>query len=413
MMAGFAIGWRQVAACGFLLAPVAFVASGYSVLAVPLGEEFGTSRMVLMLAMTVLAGVGGVLSPFLGNLMDRVSLRVMMVTGALLLGTGYVALSFVTSFTQVLLVFALLITPASVLIGPLAATVLLARWFVKRRGAAIGVAMMGISLGSVVYPPIAQWLLDHYHWREAFRLLALALLATIVPAALMVVGSPAERGLEPDGAKTDDAVSQARSEGPQISVMAILLDPAFWLAAAISSIVLSGMTGMITNLMPVALDQGIKASDAAFLISIYGVCGFLSKLTFAALADRIGTRLLIWISIAGYVAGMGCLTQAAYGYSMIALGVSLTGLFGGLMMALPSFMMPRMFGQRVVGRAMGLLGPARLVASLATPPLFGWVFDVTGSYTAIFLVFSLLGLFAMVALVPFIRLHLPTEPASR
>ena len=55
MTASFAIGWRQVALSFILLAAVAMIATSYSILAVPLAEEFQPSRMVLMLSMTVLA----------------------------------------------------------------------------------------------------------------------------------------------------------------------------------------------------------------------------------------------------------------------------------------------------------------------------------------------------------------------
>ena len=143
-------------------------------------------------------------------------------------------------------------------------------------------------------------------------------------------------------------------------------DPAFWLAAAIFSIVLSGMAGMITNLAPVAIDQGIKPRDAALLISVYGACGFTAKLTFAAVADRLSPRTLMFISLTGFAIGMACLTQAAAGYWMIALGVGLIGLFGGFMVPLQSLLVPRIFGQRVVGRAMGLISMVMLVALLSS-----------------------------------------------
>jgi predicted MFS family arabinose efflux permease len=404
-IAKFALGWRQVGACFLLLMADAFITSAYSVVAVPLGQEFHPSRMVLMLSMTVLAGVSAVLAPPLGSLMDRISVRAMMLFGTFLLAAGYAALSFVTSFTQVLVIFGAFAAPANILIGPVAATVLLSRWFVVRRGTAIGLTIAGIAMGSIVYPPILQWLLDHYEWRSAFRLFALILLICTAPAAALVINRPADRGLHPDGAKIDPSIVRVEEEAPQVSVGAILSDPAFWLAAAIFSIVLSGMAGMITNLAPVAIDQGIKPKDAALLISVYGACGFIAKMCFAAVADRLSPRTLMFISLTGFASGMACLTQAAAGYWMIALGVGLIGLFGGFMVPLQSLLVPRIFGQRVVGRAMGLISMVMLVALLTTPPLFGRIFDVTGSYTAIFITFVALALGAMVLCVPYIRLH--------
>jgi predicted MFS family arabinose efflux permease len=408
MTANFGIGWRQVGSAFLLLAAISFIASGYSVVAVPLGVEFGPSRMVLMLAMTVLSGVSALLAPLLGNLMDRISLRTLMTVGSLMLAAGYAALSFVTSFNQVLIVFGLLIAPANVLIGPVAATVLLSRWFVKRRGRAIGIAIAGVAMGSVVYPPIVQFLLDHNTWREAFRLIAAVLLIGTLPAALLVVNSPADRGLHPDGSATDPILDRPGGEPQAISARAIVTDPAFWMAVAIFAIVTSGMKGMITNLAPVVMDQGFKARDAALLISLYGGCGFVAKLGFAAVADRLGPRPLLFASLIGFAAGMACLTQAAAGFEVIVLGVALIGLFGGIVVPMQSLLVPRIFGERVVGRAMGLISMVTLCALLASPPLFGRIFDVTGSYTAIFLTFTVLAAAAML-IVPYLRLHPKAE----
>ena len=260
MTARFGIGWRQVASCFLLLAAVSFITSAYSVVAVPLGHEFHPSRMALMLVMTIMAGVSGVLAPLFGGLMDRFSLRRMMLLGTFLLAAGYAALSFTTSMTQVLIIFGLLVAPANVLIGPVAATVLLSRWFVRRRGAAIGIAISGIAMGSVVFPPILQSLLDHQDWRDAFRMFAGILLACTAPAAALVVNRPGDRGLYPDGADTNHPTSSRGREAPNVSTLVILGDPAFWLAALVFMTVLSAMTGMITNFGPARHRPGHQAS---------------------------------------------------------------------------------------------------------------------------------------------------------
>lgn len=411
MAGGFAIGWRQVGASFVLLASNSFIASAYSVVAVPLGQTFHPSRMVLMLAMTIMAAVSAILSPFAGALMDRTSLRRMILAGALLLPAGYVALSFAGSFTQVLAVYALIVAPANVLMGPLAATVLLSRWFDRRRGRAMGIAIAGIAFGSVVFPPILQALLDGNDWRVAFRLFALVLLACTLTSALLVVDRPADRGLHPDGDGAEVGVANRARDGAPVAVSAraILTDPAFWLAAAIFATVLSGLKGMMTNLVPLAIDQGIRASDAALLISIYGACGFGAKLTFAMIADRLAPRTLIFASLAGFVAAMLCMSQAAAGYATIAAGVALAGLFGGIMVPLQSLLVPRIFGAHVVGRAMGLISMATLCALLATPPIFGRVFDVTGSYAGVFIVFAVLTA-AMMLAAPYLRLQPRIRP---
>lgn len=411
MPASFAVGWRQVGICFLLLSASGMIASTYSLVAIPLAKEFQPSRMVLMLAMTVMSGAGAVLMPLLGNVMDRVPVRRLMIAGGLLLAAGYAAISLASSFIQVLVIFGVLIAPANVMIGPLAVTVLLSRWFADRRGRAIGIAIAGIAAGGFVFPMIIQGLLDAHQWREALRLVGLVILLWTVPAALLVVERPSDRGLHPDGAAEPSELARSEMARAPVTARELLTDPAFWMIAVTVAIVTSGMKGMITNLAPLALDTGIDATTAATLISVYAGCGFVAKLAFAALADRLGPRTLMFAALAGFAAGMVCLTQASGGYAVIALGVALTGLFGGMMVPIESYLVPRVFGQRAVGRAMGLLSGAILVALLITPPLFGLIFDLLGSYTAMFWTFAGLALAAVLGL-PAIRLT-PRESTAR
>lgn len=403
MTRNFAVGWRQVGCCFALLMSSAIIATSYSVIAVPLGREFHPSRMVLMLAMTIMAGVSGLLSPFLGSIMDKASMRLMMLFGGLFLAAGYASLSLATSFNQVLIIFGLLIAPANVLAGPVASTVLISRWFSKRRGTAIGIAISGIAMSSVIFPPVVQGLLSYFDWRQAMQVLGVLLALITIPAALLVVDSPADRGLHPDGADHDPEKAHGAGPAPTVPVGQILGDPAFWMATAVFAVVLSGVKGMVTNLAPIAIDQGIKASDAAILISVYGSCGFISKLSFAVIADRFGPRAIMVGSLIGFGIGMALLTQAANGYAVIFAGVACVGFSGGIMVPLQSFLVPQIFGRHCVGRAMGLMSTVMLIALLSTPPLFGRIYDVTGSYTAIFATF--IGLTALVALlVPYLRM---------
>ena len=405
MAANFATGWRQVWICLVLLASVGMIAMTYSILAVPLAEEFKPSRMVLMLAMTIMSLSTAVLSPYLGNLMDRISLRTIMIAGAALLVAGFLAVSFATSFTQVLVVYGVLLAPANLLIGPMAVTVLLSRWFVKSRGRALGVALAGLGAGGFVFPPLIQGLLDAFEWREGVRWLALFLAALTIPAALLVINRPSDKGLHADGADQDPEVVSGGGAAPVLSARAILSDPTFWLLGLIFAVVLSGMKGMVTNLVPLADDEGVDLSIAAYLISVYAAAGFAAKFVFAAVSDKINPRLLLLAALVGVAIGMAILVFSEAGFTVIAIGVGMCGLFGGLIMPLQSLLVPRIFGTAVVGRVSGLLNLYMLVFLLSSPPVFGLIFDLSGSYDAIFMIFAGLAI-AMLLLVPLVR----TEP---
>lgn len=410
MSVPFAVGWRQVGVCFTMLMCSGMIASTYSLVAVPLEEAFSTTRMEVMLSMTVYSAVGALLMPLVGTLMDRFSVRALMLLGAVLLGTGYAAISLAGSMNHVLVIFALFIAPANILLGPLAATVVLSRWFEEKRGRAMGIAIAGVAAGGFIFPQIINGLLETFPWREALRWLGLIIAVLTVPAALMAVNSPEERGLNPDGAAEPSEASKEEMTRAPVTARDLLTDPAFWMIAGTVAIVTGGMKGMVTNLAPLALENGVTARNAAMLISIYAGCGFIAKLVFAAASDRLGPRVLMFGALGGFAAGMACMTQAHLGFPMIALGIAIIGLFGGMMVPTEAFLAPRVFGKRAVGKAMGLLSGTILIVLLCTPPLFGFIYDVTGSYMGIFWFFSGLAAVALLWL-PLIRLH-PREYPS-
>ena len=380
-------GWRQVAACVVLLGLCGGITSTYTVVAVPLGREFQPSRMVLMLALTAMSLASAACAPFLGKAMDRWSIKLMMMLGAALVTSGFLALSFVTSFQQVIMIYGLCMAPANLLLGPIAATVLLSRWFVKRRGVALGIAISGVGLGGFMFPPLLQALIDAYEWRPALRLIALILALLALPALLAIANRPPDSGSQSGEAAKPQAASQRSMPSAGRSTRAILTEPTFWAIAAIFSVVLSAMKGVVANLMPMALDGGIAAQDAALIVSLFAGSGFVAKLGFAAISDRFSLQVLIFASLVVFTLGLVCLLEAGSGIAFLAMGVGIVGSSGSFMVPLQGLLVSRIFGADV-GRAMGLLSVVTLTATLATPPLFGLIFDLTGSYAGAFGAFT-------------------------
>jgi MFS family permease len=242
------------------------------------------------------------------------------------------------------------------------------------------------------------------------RWLGLVLVFWTVPFTLMVVDRPGDRGLFPDGAPEPTPLAKAEMERAPVTVWEVISDPAFWMIALTVAIVTGGMKGMITNLAPLAIDNGVTATRAATLIQVYTACGFVAKFNFAVLADRVGPRVLMFMSLGGFAVGMALLTQSSGGFWSICAGLAFIGLFGGLMVPIESYLAPRVFGVRAIGRAMGLLAGVILIALLCTPPLFGLIFDLTGSYRGIFWTFA--GFAALALLwVPMMRLK-PREESE-
>lgn len=401
-------GWWQVLVA-FLVQGVSAgaVVFTYSVAVVPFAEAFQPSRMMLMMGITAMMAVSGVFAPWMGAAVDRYPIARMMVIGALCMALGYVLLSFSTAMWQVLLVYGLLMSVATTLAGPLAASTLLARWFSRRRGLVMGIASIGTSVGGFLFPPLLQWLIDSLEWRVAFRALGgIILLATLPWILLLVINRPADRGLHPDGeapATPQAGAATATAAAPRFdNTGALLRNRNFWLIAIVMGCLLAVYTGVVSNLMPFALDSGASGERGALLLSLMAFCGIIGKLVFGAVADRIDLRVALAAALVLVCLGLSSYVMAS-GYAGLALGSVLLGLAAGGGLPVWAALIGHVFGPDNYGRAMGLMSPVITVFNLLAPPLAGRIHDITGGYQLAFALFTGALLLAL-TLIPFIRL---------
>ena len=190
----------------------------------------------------------------------------------------------------------------------------------------------------------------------------------------------------------------------------MLRDVNFWLIAVPMAVLLCGNKGLLTNIVPLALELGTRPDLAAMLISLFSAGSFTGKVIFAGLADRFDPRVVLAAAVAGFAFGMSCFWQAQAGYAVMAAGGALMGLAAGGVLPLKGLLLAQSFGPQNVGRAMGLMTMAIMPLNLVAPPLFGLIYDQTASYDNALLLF--IGLAALAALaLPRIRTE-PREPSE-
>ena len=404
--------WQVVVAMLIQAASTAAVFTAFSVVAVAIQGEFGSSQTLIVLAITMTVLMAGIVNPFIGTALDRHSIRTLLLLGAALLVAGFFCLSVTTSTLHVVIIYGALMAPAVVLLGPIAASTLLARWFNRRRGMVMGIAASGTALGGLALPPLLQGLIGAFEWRTGLQIFSAVLFVVTVPAILLLaIDRPEERGLHPDGESTPPPETTAqRDVGHFNSTAAVLRDPNFWFIATILGLVFAGLTALMSNLLPLVLDRGITAEQGALLLSILSAGNFGGKLLFASVADRIDLRLalaaalvLVLISIFGF--------QQADSFKFFGVASLVLGLSAGGFLPLWGFLTARAFGPANVGRVMGLMTTVVTAFNLSSPLVFALVFDKTGSYN-----FALIGymglLLIALALLPRIRTDAVAMPAK-
>jgi MFS family permease len=374
-------GWRMVGVAFVVeFIAVGFFFYSFGVYFKAIEAELASSRLGVSLGMMVTGAVGGIIAPFMGRALDRYPIKRIMLMGAVVLSIAFALLSRVTAIWQFYLVLGTFFAFGMSMMGGLATAKLVANWFEARRGTALGIAGVGISLSGVVMPPVAAWLVSELGWRGGFLVYALGTFVIVVPVvALFVVNRPEDMGLRPDGAAPQPETSDETSADVSWNTRQILTSRNFWAIAPAFAMSFSSLSAILIHLVPHATDSGIPMSRAAWVLSFAAFAGALGKLVFGRLVDLVEPRLAVWASFGTQLVGLLMIMQEP-GYAGLVAGAVVFGFGMGGVVPLQGALAGLAFGRLSFGKAMGLMRPVQFLAGLIGVPLAGWIFDTTGGY---------------------------------
>jgi len=419
-------GWRIVSVV-FLthFISVGLVFYSYGVFFKSLVTDFGGSRFGVATGLAVMNLAIAAVSPYLGRLVDRGSIRHLMCGGAVLMAIGFFAASRIEALWQFYVIMGTLLAMGSVMLGAIPGSTLVANWFSERRGIALGVAGMGISLSGLAMAPVATGLIGSIGWRNTFVVYAAVTLLTVVPAVWwVIVNRPEQVGMIPDGDKVSSDPSEvtelpkpapghtavvASPSTPAWSTRETLRNRNFWVIAVFVGLNFFANGAVLTHIIPHATDIGFAPQPAAWVLSTMAGFGVIGKVFFGWIVDRLPKRAALSLASALQALGVA-LVYSASEYSALLLAGAVFGLGMGGIIPLWGATIGAGFGRHAFGSVMGLMTPAMLPIHICGIPYAGLIYDRTGNYDTAFITF--LGVYAL-AVIATLFLRLPeVEPGA-
>ena len=367
---------------------VGFLFYSFGVFLPAIEADLGATRAQVSWALGLTNLAGSFAAPLIGRALDRFPVRRIMLFGSCLAATGFALLSQVTALWQLLAVFGSFLALGTMSMGNITAAKLVANWFEVRRGTALGVATVGISLSGLVMPPVATWLILNVGWRSGFLVYAAGTLLVVAPAALLfVVSRPEDVGQTPDGRPEPEPAPGVRARASASwRTREILRQPAFWGTVLPFALGFFANSAVLTHLVPHALDLGIDAYRAASVLSFVAAAGMAGKVTFGFVADRVGASRALALSLLLQLAGVAAFSAVERYPALVGTGL-VFGLGMGGMVPLQAAMLASAFGRVSFGKAMGLMRPFQVPIHALGVPFAGYAFEATGDYTLAFQVF--------------------------
>ena len=386
---------------------------GFSALVKPLQDQFGWSRALISGAFSLRTQSGGVASPIVGYLVDRVGSRRLLLTGTVLVGAGFIFLSRVESVWAFYVAVMIIAVGMSATGGPVAMTTA-AHWFERQRGRAMALLTAGAGASGVMVVVLAT-LISAFGWREALLIIGIAQWAVCIPLALLVRHRPEEMGLLPDGEPprppaevgrvTAPPEADAVADGPlriQDSGMTIgqaLRTRTFWLLALAMSLAGFGSTAIIVHqVVYVTEATGLSDGEAAVVAMLMPVVSLAGRLGFGWLADYREKRQVLAASYTLLGLGILLLAAAQEPWQLVFFLVVFSPGWGGSIAVQPAFQ-AESFGLRAFGAIQGLAFTVSTLGSVAGPIFAGWVHDSTDTYRHAFVVLALASLAAAPAIL--------------
>lgn len=358
----------------------------------PMTEDLGWSRTDLSLGQTISTLCSGGVAFWVGPLLDRHGGRVLMVIGAVAMGVGFIALGLVQELWQYYLVKGVLVTAGSAMAGLVVVNVALSNWFVRRRGIAIGVAAMGVSVAALVTPTITTALIDAYGWRASWMILGVTIPLAIVPMSLLVLRRrPEDHGLEPDGGGPARPVSASRAASMAMQGVAwtrreAMRTRSLWMLIAAFSLGSMGLSALFLHMIPYLSDSGLSAGQAASIFGMVGLAGLVSKPLWGLALDRYNTSHCAAFEFLLMGAGLGAVTLV-HDVLLLHAAVFLLGLGIGGVSTVQEVVWADYFGRTTIGMIRGLSRPFTVLASAGGPVFAALAYDSRGSYELAFGVF--------------------------
>lgn len=367
---------------------------GASVFILPMTEELGWTRATFFIAFTVRSVIVGLASPVIGPWLDtRNGPRFLAVTGAVVLTVSMVALSRVEHLWQFILLYGVCGAYAELAGGFALANVLIPKWFVRRRGRALGISIMGVGLGALVFPGAVSGLVAQVGWRDAWIWFGLTVGIITFLLSFLVRTRPEDIGLLPDGDAMPTPASNV-SDGkdlldpePALTRYQALRTPAFWMLLISFSFVGFGITGFQANWLPFLLESDFSAAQASMLVAIYGFVSGVSRPIWGLVGEKISPRWLMAMSTI-VTSGIIVLFLLVTSISGLSLLMAAGGLSMGGYLILRALLSANYFGRTHLGAVNSMIRPFGMGAGAVGPLLFGFLYDLEGNYVIPFLVAS-------------------------
>lgn len=362
-----ALGVGQIASWGTLY-------YSFPLLAIPMEESLGASRMALYLAPTIGLLAGSLGAYPVGAAIDRGWGRAVMAGGAALGALLLMAWSMAESLLQLYIIFVGLgLAQAMTLYDPAFAVV--ARRYGSEARKGITTLTLWGGFASTVFVPLVQALLTVLSWRDTLMVLAAVNLLLCLP----LYGRAIDRRQD---ATVPTKAPSSEAAPPPVNARWALRQPVFWYLAAAFTLYYGTFSALTYHLYPMLLERGFTAEAVVTAIALIGPAQVAGRLFIWMLVRNASVRAVGGITVAALPVAGGLLLLAE-GPLMLTAFALIYGAANGIMTIVRGIAVPELLSREAYGALNGMISVPQTLAKAVAPVAAAMLWSVSGSYQAV------------------------------
>jgi len=392
-------GWWIVLSCFFISLYVGSVIFyGFTAFFEPLVKEFGWSYTQISFATSLRGLEMGIFAPFVGFLVDRFGSRKLILFGTITVGFGLILLSLTRSLAMFYGSFLLIAFGAGGCTNVVIMTVV-ANWFHRNVGRALGITISGFGASGLLIPIIVH-LIDLYDWRTIFIVLGLGMWVIGIPLSFAIRNKPEQYGYIPDGKLSADPINnlEKQSNEVEIGIKEVLKKRSFLYLNIVEAIRMMILAAVVIHVMPYLSSVGMQRVTAGLVAGAIPLFSIVGRFGFGWLSDVFEKRHVMATAFLFMSFGMLAFRYVHLKWAVFLFILLFSSGYGGNMV-LRGSILREYFGRDSFGKMIGITMGSASFGGIIGPTLAGWVFDNLGSYQLIWLAFCGLSSLAIILIL--------------
>ncbi|AZU64290.1 MFS transporter [Neobacillus mesonae] len=349
----------------------------------PVSKDLGIGMGSLTLYFSISSIATMIFLPIAGKMMAKYDIRALLI-GAIILQAGSFAMFGFMNSVWGWYIFSIPMAIGSIFVAQMAGPVIINRWFKKHNGLALGIMMAAVGAFGAVIQPIVGDLIPTQGWRNTYIILGVTVIIIVIPIVLLTIRmKPEHKGLLPYGmehGQNEESQTAAANKGVTFAVAKKSL--AFY-SLLLFFFFMTAIGSFAQHIAPYAMGIGYDIQFAGKVMGAFMIGMLVGALAFGALTDKIGAKNTAIFSMISGLVSIILLIMIPGNPVVFSFAIGIFGFVTSSIGTLGPLLTSAVFGTKEYSQIFATVAIGLALAGIVALPGYGFVYDITGSYTLV------------------------------